>query len=70
MDVAGSEDISIRFTMSYTCTTGERSGVGILPRAIVHHEEHVASQQLYVDMRHPAKKAHHLPVKEMAVATD
>ena len=40
----------------------------LLVRVVVHQEEHVASQQSYVDMRCPAEKAHHLPVEEMIVA--
>ena len=28
----------------------------LLARAVLHHEEHVASQQPYMDMRCPAKK--------------
>ena len=41
----------------------------LLDRAVVvHHEEHVASQQPYMDERCPAEKAHHLPVEEMLVA--
>ena len=41
----------------------------LLSRAVVvHHEEHVASQQPYVNVRCPTKKAHHLPDEEMAVA--
>ena len=35
----------------------------LLARAVVHHQEHVVSQQLYVDMRCPAEKAHDIPVK-------
>ena len=34
---------------------------------VIHHEEHVASQQPYVDMRCIAEKAQHLPVAEMEV---
>ena len=34
----------------------------------VHHEEHVASLQSYVDLRCPAEKALNLPVDEMTVA--
>ena len=37
----------------------------LLARTVVHHEEHVVSQQLYVDIYCPAEKAHHLPVEEM-----
>ena len=41
----------------------------LLARAVVaHHEEHVMSQQLYVNESCPAEKAHHLSVEEMAVA--
>ena len=39
-----------------------------LTEVVVHHEEHVALQHPYVDVRYPAKKAHHLPVEGMAVA--
>ena len=40
----------------------------VLARAVVLQEEHVTSQQPYVDERCPAEKAHRLPVEEMAVA--
>ena len=39
-----------------------------IARAVVHHEEQVASQQPYMDVRWPAENAHHLPGEEMAVA--
>ena len=35
---------------------------------IVHHKEHIVSQQQYVDMHCPPERAYHLPVEEMAVA--
>ena len=34
---------------------------------VVHHEDHIASQQPYMDVHCPAEKTY-LPVKEMAVA--
>ena len=40
----------------------------MLARAVVLHKDNIASQQLYVDVRCPAEKAHHLPVEEMPVA--
>ena len=52
-------------------------GILLARAVVVHHREHVVSQQLYdymlsqqlyVDMHCPAQKAHHLPVEEMAVA--
>ena len=33
----------------------------LLARAIVHHEEHVALQHPYMDVRCPAERALHLP---------
>ena len=35
---------------------------------IVHHEEHVALQQPYVDVHYPDEKPQYLPVEERAVA--
>ena len=41
----------------------------LLSRAVVvHHEEHVASQRLYVGIHCPARKICHLSVEEMAVS--
>ena len=34
---------------------------------VIHHEEHLKSQQPYVAVRCPTEKADHLPVEEMAV---
>ena len=68
MVVAGSgESVSSHFIMSHMCTIGERSG-NLMARAVVHHKEHIVSQQPYVDVHCPAEKAYHLPVEEMAVA--
>ena len=36
----------------------------------VHHEEHVASQQQYVDVHCPAEKTYHFPVEEKANNTE
>ena len=41
---------------------------GLAGKGSLHHEEHVALQQPYVDVHCPAEKSHHLPVEEMAVA--
>ena len=69
MVVAGSgERVSSRFIMSHTFSIGKGSGDLMAREVLAHHEEHVASQQPYVDVHCPAEKAHHLPVKEMAVA--
>ena len=43
-------------------------GLLLARAAVVHYEEHVASQQPYVDVRCPAENAHQLPVEEMEVA--
>ena len=58
---------SYRYIMSHTCSIGERSGALAGQSSFVHHEENVAAQQSYVDVRCPAEKALHLPVEEMAV---
>ena len=39
----------------------------LFARAAVHHKEHSALQQPYVDVYCPAEKAHDLPVEEMSV---
>ena len=39
-----------------------------LAKTVVHHEEHVAWQQPYVDVLCPTEKVHHHTVEEMAVA--
>ena len=69
MVVTGSgERVSSRFIIHVQLA---RDLVSLLARAVVvHHEDNVASQQLYVDMRCPAEKAHHFPVEEMVVAWD
>ena len=66
MVVAGSgERVSSCFIMSHTCSVDEDLAD---QGSCVHHGEHIFSQQPYVDMLCPSEEAHHLPVKEMAVA--
>ena len=43
-------------------------GILLVRTVVVHHEEHVAWQQPYVDLSCPAEKAHQLPVDEITVA--
>ena len=45
------------FIVSHTFSTGDL--VFLLARALVHYEEHVTSQQSYVNERCPAEKVHH-----------
>ena len=67
--VAGSvERASSRFFMAHTCSIGERSEVLAGQGSCCKHEEHVESQQPYVDLRFPTEKAHYIPVEEMTVA--
>jgi len=42
----------------------------LLARALVHHEEHVPSQQPYVAVGCHADKAHSLPLEETTVGDD
>ena len=45
--------------MPHMCSIDERSRA-----SIVHHEHYVESQHPYVDVRIPAKKAHHFESKK------
>ena len=69
MVVAGSgESVSSRFIIYHKCSIGERSEDLAGQGSCLYREEHVVSQQPYVDIRCPTGKAHYLPVEEMAVA--
>ena len=69
MVVAGSgERVSSRFIMPHTCSIGKRSGDLTGQGSCCTHEEHVASQQPYVDVGCYDEESPHLPVTEMAVA--
>ena len=66
MVVAGSGE---RVSSSYICVQLARDlGLLLARTVVVHHEEHVALQQSYVDVHCHSEKAHLLPVEEMAVA--
>ena len=69
MVMAGSGDmVSSHFIMSICVQLVRYLGILLVRALLVHHEEHVALQQLYVDVRCPAEKACHLAVEEMVVA--
>ena len=63
---SGERVISI-FIISHVCSIGKRSGDRTGRAVVVHHEEHVALQQPYMDVHCPAEKAHRLSVEEMTV---
>ena len=68
MVVAGSgERVIFRFIISHACQLTTDMGI-LQAKAVVPHEEHVASQKLYVDVLCPVEKAHRFPVEEMTVA--
>ena len=53
--------------MSHTCSIVRNLGFLLARAVVVHHEEHIASQQPYVDVRCPAAKAHHLPQRNYSI---
>ena len=49
--------VSSGFIMSHMYLIGERSGVPAGQGVVVHHEEHIVLQQLYVDVHCPSSKS-------------
>ena len=61
------ERLSSRFIMFHSALLANFLRILLARALVVHHEEHIASQQPYVDVRHPAEKSHHIPVEEITV---